>query len=76
MLPVNQVGARGVTPVNAVPDVAKRVVLIKEMIAASSENQAVGVVHPAVSGKEVVVGSVGIGHGRGWKMRFWGWVMR
>ena len=58
MGPMKQVCARGVTPMNSVPDVTVRIVLIKKVVASPHENQAVGVVHPAVGGQKVIVGSV------------------
>ena len=65
VLPVDQVRAGGMAPVHVAPHRRVRIVLVVEVIHAVLEEQAVGVVHPAISGGMVVIGTVLVRrHGR------------
>ena len=46
MLPVNEIATDRMSPAHVPPSIARRIVLIEEMILASMIDQAVGVVHP------------------------------
>ena len=48
-------------PVHVAPDGGLRIVLVKHVIAPAEKNRAVGIVHPVVRGKQVVLGAKGIG---------------
>ena len=63
MLPVYQVFAHGVSPVHIAPLTAIGIVLEVEVVLAVLIDHAVGVVHPAVEGSEVVRGTVVVGIG-------------
>ena len=64
IVPVQQVGADGVSPVHGPPKGAVGVVLIKQMVFSLIERKAVGVVHPANVGGQVIGGTFGGGDGR------------
>ena len=53
LLPVHQVAADGVAPVHVAPFPAVRIVLVEQVILAVVEDEAVGVVVPAASRREV-----------------------
>ena len=67
VLPENQVAAAGVAPVHVAPRIAKRIVLVVEMIVAAVEDRAVRIVHPVRRRREMIDGPrhVGAGAGRG-----------
>src|SRR5271168_2328742 len=55
VLPVDQIGTHRMSPTHVAPNIAERVVLVKEMILAFVEDQAVGIVGPIFRGAEVVL---------------------
>ena len=70
VLPVHQILGNGVSPVHVAPEAAVRVVLEEKMPFSVLVHHAVGVVHPAPVGREVVSRTVffllvGVGQGRG-----------
>ena len=60
MLPVNEIGAGGVRPIHISPHRGLRVVLMKHVIAATEIDRTIGIVHPVVRGKQMILGAKGI----------------
>lgn len=56
--PVHQVGAHGVAPVHRPPDSVVRIVLVEEMVLARIIDEAVGVIHPPLRRREVVLRAI------------------
>ena len=64
ILPVQQVAADGVAPVHGAPYRLVGVILVEQVVLAFIIREAVGVVHPADVGGQVVGGAFGSGDGR------------